>query len=109
MAWWGEGDDMIWVDGYKWPPDLHGTGSEDYLGQAGGMQDIEIGHANHLANEMSSVAYWYAEQPSSAMEVPTVQQRLPVRRDNAGQWLRDPERECPGKPVPKPDENGGQQ
>ena len=36
--WWGEGDDMIWVDGYKWPPDLHGTGSEDYLGQAGGMQ-----------------------------------------------------------------------
>jgi hypothetical protein len=25
--WWGEGDDMIWVDGYKWPPDLHGTGT----------------------------------------------------------------------------------
>ena len=19
-TWWGEGDDMIWVDGYKWPP-----------------------------------------------------------------------------------------
>jgi hypothetical protein len=37
-AWWGEGDDMIWIDGYKWPPDLHGTGSEDYLGQAYGMQ-----------------------------------------------------------------------
>lgn len=37
--WWGEGDDMIWVDGYKWPPDLHGTGTEDYLGQAWGMQD----------------------------------------------------------------------
>jgi hypothetical protein len=36
--WWGEGDDMIWVDGYKWPPDLHGTGSEDYLSQA-------LGHA----------------------------------------------------------------
>ena len=30
---------MIWVDGYKWPPDLHGTGSEDYLNQAWGMQD----------------------------------------------------------------------
>ncbi len=38
-TWWGEGDDMIWVDGYRWPPDLHGTGSEDYLGQAWGMQD----------------------------------------------------------------------
>ena len=29
---------MIWVDGYKWPPDIHGTGSEDYLNQAYGMQ-----------------------------------------------------------------------
>ena len=36
--WWGEGDDMIWIDGYKWPPDLHGTGSEDYLNQAWGLQ-----------------------------------------------------------------------
>jgi magnesium transporter len=30
---------MIWVDGYKWPPDIHGTGSEDYLNQAWGMQE----------------------------------------------------------------------
>ncbi len=148
--WWGEGDDMIWVDGYKWPPDLHGTGSEDYFNQAYGMQPnaflhngssifeggtipapeielyrgdssyqtsyvfhlenpvrftreikatIEIGHANHLANEVSSTAYWYAEQPTSAVSVPPVAQRLPVRRDNAGQWLKDPEREVPGKPV----------
>ena len=37
-TWWGEGDDMIWVDGFHWPPDLHGTGSEDYLNQAYGMQ-----------------------------------------------------------------------
>ena len=37
-AWWGEGDDMIWVDGYKWPPDLHGTGAEDYFGHSYGMQ-----------------------------------------------------------------------
>lgn len=36
--WWGEGDDMIWVDGYKWPPDLHGTGTEDYFSQAWGTQ-----------------------------------------------------------------------
>ncbi|MCM8818837.1 MAG: DUF2961 domain-containing protein [Candidatus Omnitrophica bacterium] len=38
-TWWGEGDDMIWVDGYKWPPDLHGTGSEDYFNQAFCMQN----------------------------------------------------------------------
>jgi len=37
-GWWGEGDDMIFVDGAQWPPTLHGTGSEDYLAQAWGMQ-----------------------------------------------------------------------
>jgi hypothetical protein len=152
-SWWGEGDDMIWVDGYKWPPDLHGTGSEDYFNQAYGMQPnaflrngssifeggtvpapqielyrgdsgyqtsyvfhlenpvrftreikatIEIGHANHLANEVSSVAYWYAGQPTVVMDVPPVSQRLPVRRDNAGNWIKDPQREYPGRPVTRP-------
>lgn len=127
-TWWGEGDDMIWVDGYHWPPDLHGTGSEDYLNQAWGMQQnaflrngssihehntrgyqtsyvfhlenpvrfqqeikvtIEHGHGNHLCNEMSSVAYWYAERPTRVRNVPSVAKRLPVPRDNQGRWLRD--------------------
>jgi hypothetical protein len=146
--WWGEGDDMIWVDGYKWPPDLHGTGSEDYLGQAGGMHNtaylycgssifeggtipapeielwrgnsgyqtgyvfhlqnpvhfereikvtIEHGHANHLGNEMSSTAYWYAAEPGRVVAVPALMQRLPVQRDNTGSWLKDPQREHPGR------------
>ena len=124
--WWGEGDDMIWVDGYKWPPDLHGTGSEDYLNQAWGMQPnafmrngssihesntsgyqtsyvhhienpvrfsqsvkvtIEHGHGNHLCNEMSSVAYWYAAKPSAVAKVPPVAKRLPVVRDVHGHWM----------------------
>ena len=156
-TWWGEGDDMIWVDGYKWPPDLHGTGSEDYLNQAWGMQDnaflrngssifegrtlepgnmgqdlwrrgkgyqtsyvfhienpvrftqeikvtIEHGHGNHLANEMSSVAYWYAGAPAEAISPPPVAQRLPVLRDNQGNWLYDESNQCPGKPIPLNDE-----
>ncbi len=45
-GWWGEGDDMFFIDredgtddcGGSWPPDLHGTGSEDYLCHAWGMQ-----------------------------------------------------------------------
>lgn len=138
-TWWGEGDDMIWVDGYKWPPDVHGTGSEDYLNQAWGMQDnaylrngssiheqfnhgyqtsyvfhienpvrfsreikvtIEHGHANHLGNEMSSVAYWYASNPCEAVAVPPVAQRMPVRRTVQGEWLTsERENQCPGKPV----------
>lgn len=137
-TWWGEGDDMIWVDGYKWPPDLHGTGSEDYLNQAWGMQPnaflrngsslhengtngyqtsyvfhlenpvrftreikvtIEHGHGNHLANEMSSVGYWYAAEPTRVVDVPPVMQRLAVLKDAQGDWIVDPSRQIPGKPV----------
>ncbi len=153
--WWGEGDDMIWVDGYKWPPDLHGTGSEDYLGQAWGMQDnaflrngssifegntrlnlgsgvsvwpgdptaggyqtsyvhhienpvhfqkeikvtIEHGHGNHLCNEMSSCAYWYAATPTRTATPPTVAKRMPVLGDNQGNWLFDKSNQCPGKKI----------
>lgn len=32
--WYGEGDDMIFIDGEQWPPSLHGTGTEDYFGTA---------------------------------------------------------------------------
>ena len=136
--WWGEGDDMIWIDGYKWPPDLHGTGSEDYLNQAWGMQPnaylrngssiyehdhrgyqtsyvfhvdnpvrfqkeikvtIEHGHGNHLANEMSSVAYWYADSPSRCVSPPPVAKRRPVLRDNEGNWQHDPTNQIPGPEI----------
>lgn len=42
MGWWGEGDDMIYVDGEE-TPSLHGTGSEDYFSDAWGMRE-----GNHL-------------------------------------------------------------
>ncbi len=32
--WYGEGDDMIFIDGEAWPPCLHGTGTEDYFNTA---------------------------------------------------------------------------
>jgi len=38
MGWWGEGDDMIFVDGER-APSLHGTGSEDYFSDAWGMRE----------------------------------------------------------------------
>jgi hypothetical protein len=40
MGWWGEGDDMIYVDGETFPS-LHGTGSEDYFSDAWGMREAE--------------------------------------------------------------------
>ncbi len=56
-TWWGEGDDMIWVDGYKWPPDLHGTGSEDYLNQAWGMQPNAFAHNGSSIHENHTDGY----------------------------------------------------
>jgi hypothetical protein len=32
--WYGEGDDMIFIDDEPWPPRLHGTGTEDYFNTA---------------------------------------------------------------------------
>jgi hypothetical protein len=40
MGWWGEGDDMVFVDG-ETMPSLHGTGSEDYFSDAWGMREDE--------------------------------------------------------------------
>lgn len=31
VTWFGEGDDMIFIDGEPFPPSLHGTGTEDYF------------------------------------------------------------------------------
>ena len=36
-SWWGEGDDMIFIDGEE-IPSIYGTGSEDYFNHAWGMQ-----------------------------------------------------------------------
>lgn len=31
-GWYGEGDDMVFIDGDGWPPSIHGTGSEEIFG-----------------------------------------------------------------------------
>lgn len=50
-SWWGEGDDMIVVDGEPWPPRLHGTGSEDYFGHAWEMQRVAGPFAGSVVHE----------------------------------------------------------
>ena len=35
-GWWGEGDDMIFIDGERWPPSFHGTGTEEIFGGGAG-------------------------------------------------------------------------
>jgi len=72
-GWWGEGDDMFMVDGEKWPPDLHGTGSEDYFNHAWGMQPHNHGLYNGVSyykpgtfrsyNERITVYRWHINEP----------------------------------------------
>jgi len=103
--WYGEGDDMFFIDGEKWPPSLHGTGTEDYFNTSWSPNElfqhpyygygrvpagtgwlgrthvyrfhvsdpvyfdkslrfsIEHGHDDNLTLDLSSVAYWYQQEP----------------------------------------------
>jgi len=38
--WYGEGDDMFFIDDEPWPPSLHGTGTEDYFNCAFGPREV---------------------------------------------------------------------
>lgn len=38
--WWGEGEVKVYLDGDKEFPTLVGTGTEDYIGQSWGLQDV---------------------------------------------------------------------
>jgi len=136
-GWWGEGDDMVFVDdeiaddgALKWPPGIHGTGTEDFMNfsyefpvrdTAYGLyhgvslvgavhqndwrtlagksnqwsvyrfhiQDpvpfqrriavtCEHGHGNDRADDWSSVAYWYQQEPHAPFPaMAAVSDRLP--------------------------------
>jgi D-arabinan exo alpha-(1,3)/(1,5)-arabinofuranosidase (non-reducing end) len=126
-TWYGEGDDMIFIDGEQWPPSLHGTGSEeifgggacpnqeytgpytgyhiignrDYLGKMSMYRffvadpirfrksvrvTVEHGHANNMANDYSSCAFWYQSEPHKPFPpLPPA----PERRPRVGSEPRD--------------------
>ncbi len=42
--WWGEGEMKAWIDGDETLPTIVGTGSEDYVGHAFGIQDEDFLH-----------------------------------------------------------------
>ena len=60
-GWWGEGDDMIFIDRdgvREWPPDMHGTGSEDYMCHAWGMQKIAQMYSGEPWYELEDHQNW---------------------------------------------------
>ncbi len=76
-TWFGEGDDMIFVDGEKWPPALHGTGTEDYFCAAWGFPSGKYNgpfHGISLAGDTRdwsgnwSVYRWHLESPVTFRE-----------------------------------------
>lgn len=67
-TWWGEGDDMIWIDDDTWPPSMHGTGAEDYLSQGWGMQKNAFPFAGSIIHEKEMPPYqvsyrWHLPDP----------------------------------------------
>ncbi len=69
-GWFGEGDDMVFVDGDVWPPSIHGTGTEEIFGAAAsptvefaglytGYHLIE--HADYSG--ATGMYRWFAEDP----------------------------------------------
>jgi hypothetical protein len=67
-TWWGEGDDMIFIDDDTWPPSLHGTGGEDYFSQAWGMQHNAFPMNGTIVHEADVPGYqvhyrWHLTDP----------------------------------------------
>lgn len=55
-SWWGEGDDMIFIDGEK-EPSINGTGTEDYFGHAWGMQKNSFLYNGSIIHESDMPGY----------------------------------------------------
>ena len=53
-AWWGEGDEKIYVDGEAFPS-LFGTGTEDYFGYAWSTTET-FAHAYHAQTRAPGAA-----------------------------------------------------
>jgi len=56
-TWWGEGDDMIFIDEDTWPPSFHGTGTEDYFNHAWGMQKNAFPMGGTILHESDMPGY----------------------------------------------------
>jgi hypothetical protein len=67
-SWWGEGDEMIFIDDDTWPPSLHGTGTEDYFNHAWGMQRNAFPYYGAIVHEGDLPGYavnyrWHVPDP----------------------------------------------
>lgn len=69
-GWFGEGDDMVFIDGEQWPPSIHGTGTEEVFGGAA-SPNVEyhgLYSGYHLIENTNysgatGMYRWFAEDP----------------------------------------------
>ncbi len=71
-GWWGEGDDMVFVDGHSWPPAIHGTGTEEIFsgGASPGWEYAGPYTGTHLIESpdyagLTGMYRWYLHDPIS--------------------------------------------
>lgn len=67
-SWWGEGDDMIFIDDDTWPPSMHGTGGGDYFCNGWGMQKAQNPFSGSVIHEKDVPGYqvsyrWHITDP----------------------------------------------
>jgi Protein of unknown function (DUF2961) len=69
-GWYGEGDDMVFIDGESWPPSIHGTGTEEIFG-GGACPSSEYAGLHHGFHLIESPDYgglvgayrWFVHDP----------------------------------------------
>lgn len=69
-VWYGEGDDMVFIDDEPWPPSLHGTGTEEIFG-GGACPSTEYAGPYTGYHHIASASYdglvgmyrWYVHDP----------------------------------------------
>jgi hypothetical protein len=89
IYWFGEGDDMFFIDGEKWPPSLHGTGTEDYFchafGWAIGQYDA-LYHGASLAGMLAQAGIKLQQGGIDPLHPPDWANPTALNTVYAGKW-----------------------
>ena len=114
-GWWGEGDDMIYIDGAE-KPQLHGTGSEDYFCGAWAygepFSNLYFGcpliEGGHVQNALWNVYRYHIEDPipfAESIRITIEHGHANNRKDDfssVAYWYQT-EPHVPFPPLPKPE------
>ena len=63
--WWGEGEVKVFLDGDKEFPTICGTGTEDYIGQSWGTQNVAYlyGGTSLTEDKLNTIYRWHIKDP----------------------------------------------